>query len=198
MPLSTILWLGLLAALAVLFVVTLRRMSQLIARTRGLERFQKAVEGLETRFVASVGPLVRELDDTRRHAGDPVVLRERLAEAQTVLGELRAECSAIAAPAGLAAAVTGLAGDLDRAIRAASLVEHGLAAGVNASLGRDLEAQTSLKRGALNLRHTQEAFTARTQEIAALRPADLVPGGTVRSAVSAPMSVYPASESEET
>ena len=197
MPLSTILWLGLLVVLAFLFVVTLRRMSQLIARTRGLERFQKAVEGLETRFVGSVGPLVRELDDSRRHAGDPVTLRDRLAEAQTVLGQLREESTTLAAPAGLTAAVTCLAGDLDRAIRAASLVEHGLAAGATASLGRDLEAQTSVKRGALNLRHAQEAFTARTREIAMLRPADIVPGGTVRSAVAAPLPVYPVSESEE-
>ena len=39
---------------------------------------------------------------------------------------------------------------------------------------RELEAQTSLKRGALNLRHAREASTRLAAEIAALRPADLL------------------------
>jgi len=197
MPLSIFLWLGLLAVLIVLFIVTLRRMSQLIARTRGLERFQKGVAELERRFTASVGPLVRGLEDTRRHAGDPAVLREQLGEAQTVLVELRTECTSLPAPIGLSAAVAGLAGDLDRAIRSASLIEHGLNAAINASLGRDLEAQTSLKRGALNLRHAQEAFTTRAREVAALRPADIVPGAVLTSAVAAPMTVYPTEDRED-
>jgi hypothetical protein len=197
MPLSIFLWLGLLVVLVVLFVVTLRRMSQLIARTRGLERFQKAIAELDRRFTASVGPLVRGLEDTRRHAGDPAALHDQLAEAQTVLVELRTECTTLPAPVGLSAAVAGLAGDLDRAIRSASLIEHGLNAAINASLGRDLEAQTSLKRGALNLRHAHEAFTTRAREVAALRPADIVPGAVLTSAVAAPMTVYPTGEHED-
>ena len=40
--------------------------------------------------------------------------------------------------------------------------------------GRDLEAQTSLKRGTLNLRHATEAATRIAAEIAAVRPADLL------------------------
>jgi hypothetical protein len=196
-PLSIFLWLALLAVLIVLFVVTLRRMSQLIARTRGLERFQRAVADLERRFTGSVGPLVLGLEDTRRHAGDPAALHDRLTEAQTVLVDLRRECTTMPAPVGLSAAVAGLAGDLDRAIRAASLIEHGLNAAINASLGRDLEAQTSLKRGALNLRHSHEAFTTRAREVAALSPADIVPGAVLTSAVAAPMTVYPAGEHED-
>ena len=76
-------------------------------------------------------------------------------------------------------------------------MEHGLNAAINASLGRDLEAQTSLKRGALNLRHSQEAFTTRAREIAALRPADIVPGAVLTSAVAAPMTVYPTGDNED-
>ena len=50
----------------------------------------------------------------------------------------------------------------------------------NTSIGRDLEAQTSLKRGALNLRHARDAFAERARKVADLRPADLVPGTPAR------------------
>jgi hypothetical protein len=194
---STLLWLALLAIMAVLFVVTLRRMSQLIARTRGLERFQRTVEGFDRRLAGAVEPLVAALDGTRRRTGDPSTLGEQLAAAQEVLEGLRAECRTLPTPAGLTAAAVGLAGDLDRAIRACSMVEHGLGAMATASLGRDLEAQTALKRGALNLRHAREAFSARAREIAAVRPGDLVPGAVRGSSLAPPLAIYRATELED-
>ncbi len=176
MPWPTLVWLALLVVLALLFVVVLRRASMLVARTRSLERFQGAVESLDHRFAAVVGPLVAGLDEIRRHAGDPAALRDQLTETQAVLDQLQGEAGGLAAPVGLVGTATAMRGDLDRAQRAASLVEHGLASMVNTTLGRDLEAQTSLKRGALNLRHAQGAFALRAREVAALRPADLLPG----------------------
>lgn len=196
MELTTILWLLLLVVLALLFAITLRRMSALVARTRALEGFQAAVESLDRRFAGVVEPLVRALDETRRHAGDPVALAEQVTAAQAVIDELRAECRALAAPALLAGVPPALAGDLDRAARAASHVEHGLGSMVRASLGRDLEAQTALKRGTLNLRHAQEAFSLRAREVARLRPADLAPGAPP-SAIAAPLAVYAAGDVED-
>jgi hypothetical protein len=190
MELSTILWLALLVVLALLFVTTLRRMSALVARTRDLERFQRSVESLDRRFAGAVDPLVKALDDTRRHAGDPDAVRPLLTEAQAVIEVLLGEARALPAPAIARALVGAMVGDLDRAARAASLVEHGLGAMAGASIGRDLEAQTSLKRGALNLRHAREAFGLRAREVAALRPADLAPGSS-RHPAPAPLSVYP-------
>jgi hypothetical protein len=64
--------------------------------------------------------------------------------------------------------------ELERAARAGELVGHGLDALLAYRSGRELEAQTSLKRGALNLRHAREAATRIAAEIAALRPADLL------------------------
>ncbi len=176
MPLPTLLWLALLVFLALLFTVTLRRMSELIARTRNLERFQQAVESVDLRLAAVVGPLVGNLVEIRRQAGDPAALQAQLTETQATLDVLVNEANALPAPAGLVGIATAMRGDLDRAQRAASLVEHGLATMVNTTIGRDLEAQTSLKRGALNLRHAQGAFALRAREVAALRPADLLPG----------------------
>jgi hypothetical protein len=178
MPIPTLVWLALLLVLALLFVLILRRVSALIARTRNLERFQRAVESLDGRFAGAVNPLVGNLDDLRRHAGDPAAVGDQLTRTETVLEELRSEAGRLAAPAGLAGIATAMRGDLDRALRAAALVEHGLAAMANTTIGRDLEAQTSLKRGALNLRHAQGAFALRAREVAALRPADLIPGAS--------------------
>jgi hypothetical protein len=180
MPWPTLVWLALLLILALLFVATLRRASALAARTRSLERFQGAVDSLDRRFVAMVGPLVAGLDEIRRHVGDPAALRDQLTATQAGLDELRNEAEELAAPTGLVEMVTALRGDLERARRAASLVEHGLASMVNTTMGRDLEAQTSLKRGSLNLRHAQGAFALRAREVAALRPADLLPGAPRR------------------
>jgi hypothetical protein len=181
MPWPTLVWLALLVVLALLFVVVLRRASVLVARTRSLERFQGAVDSLDRRFAATVGPLVAGLDVIRHHAGDPAALRDQLTEAQAVLDQLRNEAGGLPTPVGLVGIATAMRGDLERAQRAASLVEHGLASMVNTTLGRDLEAQTSLKRGALNLLHAQGAFALRAREVAALRPADLLPGAPRRA-----------------
>jgi hypothetical protein len=196
MPLPTLLWLALLLVLALLFVATVRRASALIARTRGLERFQGVVDSLDRRFAAIVGPLVAGLDEIRRHAGDPVALRDQLTAAQAVLDQLSSEAGALSAPAGLAGLAAAMRGDLERAQRAASLVEHGLASMAATTMGRDLEAQTSLKRGTLNLRHAQGAFALRAREVAALRPADLLPGAPRRPAES-PAGIDPTAESDD-
>lgn len=196
MPLPTLVWLALLLVLALLFVVTVRRASALIARTRGLERFQGAVDSLDRRFAAIVGPLVASLDEIRRHAGDPVALQDRLTAAQAVLDELRSEAGQLPAPEALRGLTAAMRGDLERAQRAASLVEHGLASMATTTMGRDLEAQTSLKRGALNLRHAQGAFALRAREVAALRPADLLPGAPGRPA-EPPIGIDSAAESDD-
>jgi len=175
MELVTILWLVILLALALVGVVVVRRMSALVNRTRTLERFQASVESINLRFGTAAGPLVRGLDEARRHAADPSGLEERLATTQSVLEDLRLELQRLDPPRVASAAADGMRAELDRAIRATSLVEHGLGAMQGKSIGRDLEAQTSLKRGALNLRHAQDAFGLHARQVAGLRPADLAP-----------------------
>jgi hypothetical protein len=63
-----------------------------------------------------------------------------------------------------------LVAELERAIRALGMVEHGANMLASARRGaRDLEAQTSIKRGYLNLIHAREAIARQ-----ALRAEDLV------------------------
>jgi hypothetical protein len=197
MPLSTLLWLGLLILLGVMFVITVRRMSALIGRTRDLERYQGAVDALDRRFAGVSLPLIQSLDAARRHAGGPEALREQVAEADAVLTELAVEARYLRPAPALTAASTALAAELERATRAVSLLEHGVSSMTLETRGRDLEAQTSLKRGALNLRHAQVAFARIAREVAALRPADLVVSGGAQVAATAALATYQAPDSEE-
>jgi len=173
---GTVLWIGLLVLLAALFLLTLRRLSVLVRRTRDLERFQRALEGFSNRLSTTVGPLVRDLDDLRRRAGDPATLAQRIPDAKGELARLAAEGRSLAAPNGLESLGAAMAGELERASRAATTVATGLSAMSDARGGRELEAQTSLKRGALNLRNATETYDRLLAQARAVRPADLARG----------------------
>ena len=186
MTAGAIIWAGLLIALVVLFVAVSRRMSILIARTRELERLQRSVETIDRRLGAAVDPLVARLDGLRRHAGDAEGLARDLVSARAMLLDLQAEARALQVPASLSAQGEVLVHEMERAVRAADLVTHGMDAMLAARGAYDGEAQTSLKRGALNLRHAREVFGRVAAEIAALRPADLAPGAGGGGATSVP------------
>lgn len=173
LPLQTLIWLLVLFVLAMLAIRVLRRMSTLIARTRDLERYQKAVASLDARSAAAVDPLVRELDEARRGSANPEALRDAVTAAQVQVAELAAEARSLPTPAPLLTTTVSLVAELDRAARAADMAEHGMNALTAGTRGRDLEAQTSLKRGTLNLRHAREAIVGLAREVAALRPVDI-------------------------
>ena len=170
---GTQLWLVVLAVLCVLALLVLRRMSQLVGRTRELERFQRAARDLDSRFAEASYPLVNSLDEIRRRAGDPAALAERLPDIAAALRSAAADARNLRPPARLRDRATALARELDRAVRAVELVEHGLDALLAARGNRELEAQVSLKRGALNIRHAREAFSAVVRDVRSIRPADL-------------------------
>jgi hypothetical protein len=184
MTLQTLVWLLVLFVLAILAIGVLRRMSTLIARTRDLERYQKAVASLDARSAAAVDPLVRELDEARRGSANPGVLQDAVTAVQAQVADLGSEARSLPTPAPLVATTVSLVAELDRAARAADMAEHGINALAMGTRGRDLEAQTSLKRGALNLRHAREAIARLAREVAALEPADIA-GATA----SAPATV---------
>lgn len=166
-------WLALLLALAVASVLIVRRTSALAAQTHELERFQRAVDDLNGRFATTVDPLFPKLDEVRRRSGDPAALSDAIPEAAERLRLAASEADALRAPAGLVDRPPALVHDLERATRALELVEHGLDAILTGRGPRQLEAETSLKRGALNLRHAREAFALTASEVSAVRPADL-------------------------
>lgn len=186
---DVLVWLALLVALGGLFAVVSRRMSKLAARTRNLERIQAASDSINRRFAGVVDPLVRQLEACRRSGGDPEHCREDVTGAQAILAELLGEIGTLAVPAALTQTTVAMTSELRRAARAADLVDHGLTISANTSRGRELEAQTSLKRGVLNLRHAREAFGRLAGQIAQLQPLDLVEP-PVGSRPSRPLGYY--------
>jgi hypothetical protein len=170
---GTILWLGLLLVLAVAVSRTLRRTTHLVHRTRDLEDFQEAAEALGIRLAGVTAPLVRELDALRRHAGDPGVVGASLPAARDELDRLAAEGQALAVPRGMERIGKAMVEELARAVRAVDVVAHGIDVLGDSRRGREAEAQTSLKRGTLNLRHATEAFTRLVSQAKAVQPVDL-------------------------
>jgi hypothetical protein len=171
---GTIIWLVVLVALLGLFLLTVRRLSVLMGRTRDLERYQRLVRQLDRRLGETADPFLAQLDEIRRRSGDPRTLGASLPAVQDALTAVAAEARAAKVPRGLSREAVAFTVELDRAVRAGELVGHGLDALLADRGGRDLEAQTSLKRGALNMRHARDAAARLAGEIVAIRPADLL------------------------
>lgn len=192
LPQGAVLWLVVLGALGVVAFITMRRMSVLAARTRTLERFQNGVMSIDVRLATTADPFVGQLDEIRRRSGDAQALAAALPAAQDTLRALVVEARALKPPTALTSQAVALVVELERAIRSADMVEHGLDAMLAHRGGRDLEAQTSLKRGALNMRHAREAASRIAREVASVRAADLVarPEGSARTAPGPAVPTY--------
>jgi hypothetical protein len=187
---QALLWLVVLVVLVALFLLTLRRLSVLVGRTRSLERYQKLTRQLAERLAATGDPFVVQLDEFRRRSGDPRSLAEAMPGAQDALRAIADEGRGAKVPRGLAREAAAFTVELERAVRAAELVGHGLDALVADRGGRDLEAQTSLKRGTLNLRHSTEAASRIVAEIAAVRPGDLLTRADQADALRSTVPTY--------
>jgi hypothetical protein len=194
---AVIIWAGLLVALLALFVTTARRMSELAARTRELERIQQSVASIDTRLAAVADPLVARLDEIRRHAGDTEGLARDLAPARATLEDLAVEARTLQLPAWLTPQAAVMVQEAERAVRAVDMVAHGLDAMLVARRNFEVEAQTSLKRGTLNLRHARDAFRRAAAAIAALQPADLAPGAHTGASIPVPRGVTTYGEAGE-
>ena len=175
MPLEVAAWLIILAVLIVGFLIVLHRMSLLIGRTRDLEQYQRAVAALDARLGALVEPLEQGLGDIRRHAGDPAALRGALDGAQAGLAALDGDAEKLRPPDGLQSLAVAFSQEIERTRRAAEMLEHGLDTLLAVRGGRELDAQTTLKRADLNLRLAREGASRVTAQIGSVTPADLVP-----------------------
>ncbi len=172
---GTLLWLVALAALSTVAAITLRRMGSLAGGTRELQRLQADFAGIEQRLATVVDPMVGRLDEVRRGASDPAELVPELKAARTALRALAMEARNVKPPAALADRVQQLLWELERAVRAADMAGHGIetmaASRSRSSVGT--EAEVSLKRGTLGLRHSREAVGRVVAGVATLSPAEV-------------------------
>jgi hypothetical protein len=156
--------LALFAALVVVFAVILVRAGRVVADSRVDDTFRREGTALADRAILYLGDAASRIDRVRRRLDPPATLDEILPATIEALEGLSVEAAALAPPPELEPFRARLAEELERAARAAENVGHGgVLLGVTSGRPREIEGETAIKRGYLNLLHAREAI----QEVAA-------------------------------
>ncbi|MDQ6795918.1 MAG: hypothetical protein M3067_14105 [Chloroflexota bacterium] len=158
-----------LIAFALACLVLVRRAAAVLADARETESFRRAVADLAARIQATLDSVVAPIDGVRRHSVAAETIVEGLEAASASLAAYADEAKTIRGPERAAEIREAILLELDRAARALQMVEHGC--GILGSVGvggRELEAQTSIKRGYLNILHAREALARHAARAAAL------------------------------
>ena len=158
-------------ALAAASVIILRRAGRLIATQREIQSFRTTVRDLNERIGMSLDGAAQRIDGVRRQQLSAEGLGDTVAATGDAIARYSDEARALKGPPEAAAIARDIVSDLDRAKRAIDMVEHG--ATILASVrrgGRELEAQTSIKRGYLNLIHAREAIARHAARAEDLEP----------------------------
>jgi hypothetical protein len=160
-------------ALAVLFAMFLRRAGRLIAATRDVERFRRQVADLATRSETSLGEICSRVDAVRRgQVAAPTVVDDITASIDAV-EKYAVEGRALHPPADGGRIRDEIVAELERAKRALEMIDHGVSIQASArSGGREIEAQTAIKRGYLNVLHAREAIARHAADASSLVAAD--------------------------
>jgi hypothetical protein len=152
-------------ALAIGVAIVLRRAGRIVARTREIEGFRSSVRDLTTRIDQSLEGAAGRVDAVRRGQLGADTIGPTIAAATDAVARYSEEARALKGPAVAAQVRDALVEDLERAERALGMVEHGASILAAARRGsRELEAQTSIKRGYLNLLHAREAIARHALE----------------------------------
>lgn len=157
----TVASLALFVLLAIAFAYVLRRAARVVAVVREDDTFRRDGAALGERAVVAIAAGAQRIDRVRRRNDAPSMLDDVLPQLLDTLGALRVEADALVPPAALAALSVRLAEEIDRAGRSIEMVRHGCELlGVEAGRPRELEGETSIKRGYLNLLHAGDALTS--------------------------------------
>ena len=145
--------------LLVLFALVLRRAGRFVAATRDAERFRRQAGDLTTRVETSLGQICERVDAVRRGQVDAGAMSDDIAASLDAVARYADEARALRPPRGAAPIRDEIVGELERAGRALQMIEHGREIQMSARSGsREIEAQTSIKRGYLNVLHAREAI----------------------------------------
>ncbi|HEU0235896.1 MAG TPA: hypothetical protein VFR14_05585 [Candidatus Limnocylindrales bacterium] len=156
-------------ALALALWIVLRRAGRLIAETRQIDGFRRAIDDLVERSATSLDGVTARIDAVRRHTLPAEALAENLVAATDAVERYAEEARVLRGPRGSHEIRDALVGELERASRALEMVEHGRSILTSARVGgRELEAQTAIKRGYLNLIHAREAMVRHAARAAEL------------------------------
>lgn len=146
-------------ALGALAAIVLRRAGRLFAETRDVDRFRRGVADLAARIETSLGGVADRIDAVRRHQVTADTIQENVAAATDAVNRYADEARGLPGPATLVDLRTGIVEELERSARALQMVDHGCS--ILASTrrgGLELEGETAIKRGYLNILHAREAI----------------------------------------
>jgi hypothetical protein len=173
MELAIVLPLAGFLVLAGLFALFLRRAGRLIAATRDVERFRRQVTDLASRIETSLGELCARVDAVRRGQLAAPAVVDDLAASVDAVEKYTDEARALRPPSEGVRLRDEIVAELERTKRALQMIEHGVAIQASArSGGREVEAQTAIKRGYLNVLHAREAITRHAAEAATIETVD--------------------------
>jgi hypothetical protein len=159
--------------LATMFALFLRRAGRLIAATRDVERFRRQVADLASRVDTSLGELCARVDAVRRGQLAAPAVVDDIAASMDAVQKYADEGRALRPPSDGIRIRDDIVAELERAKRALEMIDHGVSIQVSARAGaRELEAQTAIKRGYLNVLHAREAIARHATDAAALVAAD--------------------------
>jgi hypothetical protein len=145
--------------LAVGFAVVLRRAGRIVARTREVDNFRTSMRDLAGRIDTSLEGAAGRIDAVRRQQLAADTMDATIEAATDAINRYADEARALRGPTAAEVIRDDLVADLERAERALAMVAHGAAILAQVRRrGRELEAQTSVKRGYLNLIHAREAI----------------------------------------
>jgi hypothetical protein len=167
--LAILLPLAAFVALAAGLFIVFRQTDSIARRSRDIERFKSAVRDIVVRIDTSLEGATSRIDAVRRQQVPADTIGPTIDAATDAVSRYIGEVRALNGPSQAVAIRDALVGDLERAARALSMVEHGATIlAQSRRRGRELEAQTSLKRGYLNLMHARDAVQRHAADAAAL------------------------------
>lgn len=163
-------------ALAAGLVVVFRGTTRIAARTREINQFRAGLKDVAGRVDRILEIATGRIDDVRHQLAGAEIIAPTVSDASEALERFGDEARALRGPRRARAIRDDLIAEIERAGRALGMVEHGANVLASSRRGsRDLEAQTSIKRGYLNLIHAREAIARQALRADELTADDAVP-----------------------
>jgi hypothetical protein len=157
--------------LLALFWFVLRRAGRFVAETRDAERFRRQVGDLADRIESSLGELSARVDAVRRGQLGADAVADDLSASLDAVTRYAEEARAFHPPAESSRLRDEIVAEIERSARALQMIEHGRSIQASArSGGREVEAQTAIKRGYLNVLHAREAIAQHARTAIELAP----------------------------
>jgi len=164
---------ALFLVLGAMFLLFLRRAGRLVAATRDVERFRRQVGDLAARIETSLTELCARIDAVRRGQLEAPAVIDDIAASIDAVEKYTDEARALKPPIDGVRIRDEIVAELERAKRALQMIDHGVSIQVSARAGsRELESQTAIKRGYLNVLHAREAVVRHGAAAAALVAVD--------------------------